>query len=211
MTIPFGQYASIGQYAPVSLPGEAPSLTEKPCRPQSTGSQRVRHYRSDPVHIGTRLLLPVAAVPQWELSAKVAQLLGLQRPLRCQVCRDTDCLCRRSYGPIRVFFLASCSWWSEGLFGRSLFTQSGAERLPCLRSLLFSKHIRHIEGPPWLRPYSVVQCIRCLRGQPFYCSAAHAGMWGERGYGDGSSPTRDSAVWPCFHSCPTFLHRHFPP
>ena len=24
-------------------------------------------------------------------------------------------------------------------------------------------------------------------------------------------PTRDSAVSPCFHGCPTFLHRHFPP
>ena len=30
--------------------------------------------------------------------------------LRCQVCRDTDCLRCRSYGPIRVFFRASCSW-----------------------------------------------------------------------------------------------------
>ena len=25
------------------------------------------------------------------------------------------------------------------------------------------------------------------------------------------SPTRDSAVPPCFHGCPAFLHRHFPP
>ena len=24
-------------------------------------------------------------------------------------------------------------------------------------------------------------------------------------------PTRDSAAWPCFHGCPAFLHRHFPP
>ena len=24
-------------------------------------------------------------------------------------------------------------------------------------------------------------------------------------------PTRDSAVLPCFHGCPAFLHRHFPP
>ena len=30
---------SIGQYAPVFLPGESPSLTEKPGRPQSTGLQ----------------------------------------------------------------------------------------------------------------------------------------------------------------------------
>ena len=33
----------------------------------------------------------------------------------------------------------------------------------------------------------VVQCIRHLMGQPLYCSAAVAGVWGERGYGDGST------------------------
>ena len=36
-------------------------------------------------------------------------------------------------------------------------------------------------------------------------------MWGERGCGDGSNPTCDSAVSPCFHGFPAFLHRHFPP
>ena len=33
-----GMATSIGQYAPVSWPGEAPSLTEKPGRPQTAGS-----------------------------------------------------------------------------------------------------------------------------------------------------------------------------
>ena len=47
---------SIGQYAPICLPGEPPSLTEKPGRPQSTGSQRVKHYQSDPECIDLRLL-----------------------------------------------------------------------------------------------------------------------------------------------------------
>ena len=50
-----------------------------------------------------------------------------------------------------------------------------------------------------------------LMGQPLYCSAADAGMWRERGYGDGSTPTCYSAVSPCFHSCLTFIYRHFPP
>ena len=35
--------------------------------------------------------------------------------------------------------------------------------------------------------YSVVQCIRCLMGQPLYCSAADAGMWRERGFGHSST------------------------
>ena len=47
-------------------------------------------------------------------------------------------------------------------------------------------------------------------GQPL-CSAADSGVWGERGYGDGSTPTWDSAVLPFFHGCLAFLHRHFPP
>ena len=39
----------------------------------------------------------------------------------------------------------------------------------------------------WVGSYSVVWCIRCLIGQPLYCSAVNAGLWGERGYGDGST------------------------
>ena len=39
---------STGQYTPIFLPGETPSLTEKPGRPQCTGFQRVRHDQSDP-------------------------------------------------------------------------------------------------------------------------------------------------------------------
>ena len=36
--------------------------------------------------------------------------------------------------------------------------------------------------------YSVVQWVRHLMHQPLYCPAAGAGMWGERAYGDGSTP-----------------------
>ena len=47
-----GMATSIGQYAPVFLPAEAP-LTEKPGRPQSTGLQRFGHDLSDPARIDT--------------------------------------------------------------------------------------------------------------------------------------------------------------
>ena len=40
------------------------SLTEKPDRPQSTGSQRVGHDRSGPACVDVRYFLPVAALPQ---------------------------------------------------------------------------------------------------------------------------------------------------
>ena len=58
---------------------------------------------------------------------------------------------------------------------------------------------------------SIIQCVRGLIGQPLSCFAANAGVWEERGCGDGSTPTCDSAVSPCFPGCPAFLHRHFPP
>ena len=61
----------------------------------------------------------MGVLPQRELSVKMTQLLGLWGPWLHQVFRDTDCLHHRSYGPIRVFFRASCSWQSEGLFGQS--------------------------------------------------------------------------------------------
>ena len=57
------------------------------------------------MHIDVRLFfLPVAALPPLELRVEVAQLLGLQGPWQHKVCGDTDCLCPRSYDPIKVFF-----------------------------------------------------------------------------------------------------------
>jgi len=53
---------------------------------------------------------------------------------------------------------------------------------------------------PGVGSYSVVQCVRRLMGQPLYCSAADASVWGERGYGDGSTlygeeNPRDGEAW----------------
>ena len=97
-----------------------------------------------------------------------------------------------------LFFQASCSWWSEDLFGYSFSIALPIQALrgfPCLGSFSVVRCIRHIEGPPgwsptrrsalqslkgatWVGSYSVVQCIRCLMDQPLYCSAADAGVWG---------------------------------
>ena len=159
---------SNGKFTPVFLPGEPPSLTEKPGRPQSIGSQRVGHNWSDPACTEARIFLPMAALPQWE-SVNVAQLLGLQGPWRRQVCRDRDCLPRRSYGPIRVFFRASCSWQSEGLFGQSFSAAlpfQALSKLPCLGSFSVVPWVRHIEAPPWLGSYSLDRRIRHLKGRP---------------------------------------------
>ena len=82
---------------------------------------------------------------------EVSQLLGLWGPWQCQACRDMDCLRRRSYGPIRVFFRASCSRQSEGLFDQSFSVTPPVQTLrglPCLGSFSVVWRIRHIEGHP---------------------------------------------------------------
>ena len=48
-------------------------------------------------------------------------------------------------------------------------------------ALLCRSSHQSLKGAPWLESYSVVQCVRRLMGQPLYCSAANAGVWGERG------------------------------
>ena len=125
--------------------------------------------------------------------------------------RDTDCLRRGSYGPIRVFFQASCSWRSEGLFGQSFSIAlpiQALRGLPCLGSfsiycslcqahkggplagvLLCRSASQTLKGAPWVGSYSVVLCVRRLMGQPLYCSAASAGMLGKRVYSVGSIPS----------------------
>ena len=82
----------------------------------------------------TRLFFACGSSVQWGLSMKVAQLLGSQGPWQRQVCSDTECFHCRSYGPIRVFFWASGSWRSEGLFFKSF---SITLPIQALRGFLF--------------------------------------------------------------------------
>ena len=160
---------STGQYAPVFLPGDPP-----PWQISLAGhSPRVAKSWRGPTwpcaHKHKNFFLPVAALPQWELSVKVLQLLGLQGPWQRQVCRDTFCLHHRSYGPFRVFLQASCSWQSEGLFGQSFSIAPPIQALKGLPYLGFFSvvpQVRYVEGPPWLGSYSANQCIRHLKGHP---------------------------------------------
>ena len=71
--------------------------------------------------------------------------------------------------------------------------------------LLCSLAHQSLKRTPWVGYYSAVQCISRLRGQSLCYSAADAGMWAERGYGDVSTPY---ALSSCFHGCTTFLQRH---
>ena len=122
---------------------------------------------------------------------------GVAGTLEARVCRDTDRLCHRSHGPVRVFSPASCSWWSEGLRGQSFPVALPVQALKraSLPGVLLccSAHQAH-RGAPRLGSYSVVWCISHLKEHP------------------GSGPTlefRPSGVWWAGFS--VFLHGHFPP
>ena len=159
---------SIGQYGPVLIPGGALSLTEEPGRPQSTSLQRSGHDQSNPVHIDTRRFVPVAALPPWELSVKVAQLPGLQgqgQSPRQELWPYQSLFRRLFWRPLWPVFLRSS-------------THSGPERAPLPGVLLCcSTHQAHREAPlagvllrrsvcqalkgaPWVGSYSLVQCVR---------------------------------------------------
>ena len=75
------------QYWPIRssiLAWRTPSLTEKPGRPQSTGMQRVRHDRSDPVCIHMRLSFAHGSSAPARVALKVVQFLGLRGHWQCQ-------------------------------------------------------------------------------------------------------------------------------
>ena len=61
-----------------------------------------------------------------------------------------------------------------------------------------------LKGAPW------VGSCRSFMGQPLYCSASDADMWGERGYGDGSTPYTLLISIALLLRLPSFLSQAFP-
>ena len=135
---------------------------------------------------------------------KVVQLLGLWGPWQCQVCRDTDCLHSRSYGPIRVFFQAGIQKASLASLSLKLHPFRHFGGFPCLGSFSVVQCFGYIDGPslagvllcrsvhqslkgaPWVGFCSVVQCVRHLTASLSIVQLLMLAC-GERSYGDGST------------------------
>ena len=150
---------SIGQYTPVFLPGEPPDREAW----QATAHRVTKSctWPKQPcVHRG-KSFLPVAALPQWGLVWRWHSWLVCRDPGSAK-CAGTQIASLQSYGTIRVFFWASCSWQSEDLFG-----QSFSVALP----------IQALRGLPCPGSFSVVWCIRDIEGDPhtgvLLCSLVH--------------------------------------
>ena len=151
---------SIGQYTPVFLPGEIPSQTEKPGRPQSTGLQRVRHYRSDSVCLGARLFCPWQLCPSESWAWRWCSCLACGDPGSAK-CAGTRTASATGVMTLSAFFQASYSWWSEGLFGQSFLVAPPVQALgglPCLGVVLCSSAHQSLKGAPWVGLLSVVRC-----------------------------------------------------
>ena len=72
-------------------------------------------------------------------------------------------------------------------------------------------HIRHLKGHPgWvLLCGSVCRVFDGPGSLLFSCQCWR--VVGREAMVTAPPPPHDSAVSPCFHGCPAFLHRHFPP
>ena len=95
---------------------------------------------------------------------------------------------RRPLWPVCLCSFAPSGTWRAPLSGVLLCLVHQAHRGASLTGVLLCRLVHQADkGAPWVGSYSVVQCVRHLMGQPFYCSAADVGMCRERSYGDGST------------------------
>ena len=76
--------------------------------------------------------------------------------------------------------------------------------------VLLCSSVHQAHRSPYLGSSSV-QSVRHLMGQSLLFSCQCWRVGGERLWVMAPPPMHDSAVLPCFHGCPAFLHRHFPP
>ena len=150
---------------------------------------------------------------------KVVQRL-LRGPWQRQVCRDMDCLLpgvrtpsASSFKPFvaghqkaslaSLFPLLHPCRHLEGSLARSLccLVCQAHRGIPLLRSCSVDPRIGHLKGHPGWGPTLQFSASGVGRASLSLLQLAMLAP----------PPTRDSAVSPCFHGCPAFLHRHFPP
>ena len=102
-----GMATSIGQYAPVFLPGEPPSLTEKPTGHSLQGrSQTLPKWPCTcrgQTFFACGSSAPVRVEREGGAAAWLAGTLAAPSVQVTSLCSDTDCLRHRCYGPISLF------------------------------------------------------------------------------------------------------------
>ena len=142
--------ANIGQYAPVFLPGEAPSLTEKPGRPQTAGSHGQTLPKSPCTHRHKMSFACGSSAPvrvECEGGA-AAWLVGTLAALSVQGC---------GLSPLQEL------WPYQSLFSSLLYLTI---RRPLGQSFSIALPIQALRRLPYLGSFSVFWCMRHIEGPP---------------------------------------------
>ena len=158
---------SIGQYAPVFLPGE-------PLWQRSLAGHSLQGHKELDTTKGTLCAWTQDFFPCGSAAPVTAELEGgaaawLVGTLAVPSVQGHRLLPWQELWPYQSLFSASCSWWPEGLFGQTFSVaplDQALRGLPCLGSFSVVWHIQHIDGPLWLGSYSVDWRIRHLKGHP---------------------------------------------
>ena len=180
---------SIGQYAPGFLPREPPPLTEKPGRPEVYRVAKSQTLPKRPCEHSRKTFLPVAALPQWELSVKETRLLGLWGPWWRQVVQGHWLLPPQALWPYQSLFSSLLQLAIRGplwpVFLHSS-AHSGTYRAPLPGVLLYCSACQAHRGPPGWGPVLHFSASGVCWVSLSVVQQPTPAVWGERGYG--SSP-----------------------
>ena len=121
-----------------------------------------------------------------------------------------------SSGPVRIEHGGGAAAWITGTLVAPSVQDDNSLRLRSHGTIESFSSLWQLvsKGPPWLGSFSIAWHIRHLKGHPLWGLSLLVSCWCwhvARGYRDGSTPTHDSAVLPCFHGCPAFFQRHSAP
>ena len=174
-------------------------LIEKPGRPQSTGAQRVGHDQSGPVHKDARYFACGSSAPV-RIEHEGGTAPWLAGTLVVPSVQGHGLPPLQELWPYQSFFKPLVAGDQRPLWPGFLHTSasSGTWRAPLPGVLLCHSGRQAHRGAPWLGSCSSDLCIRHLKGHPrwgptlwfsksgvwwgqcLYCSAAYAGLLGER-------------------------------
>ena len=159
---------SICQYAPVFLPGESPSLTEKPGRPQATGSQSRKQPKWLCAHRCKTFFACGSSAPE-RLEHEGGTAAWLAGTLVAPSVQGQGLPPWQELWPYQSLFSSLMQLAIRRPLGQSFSITLPIQTLrglPCLESFSVVWCGRHIEGPPWLGSYPVDPRFRHLKEHP---------------------------------------------
>ena len=146
---------SISQFAPVFLPGEPPSLTEKPGRPQSTLLKQLKTLLKQPCMHRRKTFFACGSSAPVRAEHEGGAAAWLAGTLVAPSVQEHGLPPSQELWPYRslfssLFLLAIRRPLWPVFVARPIQALRG---LPRLGSLFVDRCVRHLKGPPWLGSY----------------------------------------------------------